>query len=89
MMTAVLINANPAIQNAKLAMGPIIMSVKAVKVLIIENYLLINAFANKDIMMMDLFNALIAIILGILLSLNKIALVKHAQMVLLIIARVA
>ena len=32
---------------------------------------------------------LIAIILGILLSLNKIAIVKHAQMVLLIIARVA
>ena len=89
MMTAVLINANPAIQNAKLAMGPIIMIAKAVKVLIIENYLLINALANKDIMMTDLFNALIAIILGILLSLNKIAIVKHAQMVLLIIARVA
>ena len=89
MMMAVPLNANPAIQNAKLAMGPIIMSVKAVKVFIIENYLLINAFAYKDIMMTDLFNALIAIILGILLSLNKIAIVKHAQMVLLIIARVA
>ena len=88
MMTAVLINANPAIQNAKLAMGPIIMIVKAVKVLIIENYLLMNAFANKDIMMTDLFNALIAIILGILLSLNKIALVKHAQTVLPLIVRV-
>ena len=88
-MTAVLINANPAIQNAKLAMGPIIMIVKAVKALIIENYLLMNAFANKDIMMTDLFNALIATILGMLLSLNKIAIVKHAQMVLLIIVRVA
>ena len=89
MMTAVLINANPAIQNAKLAMGPIIMIVKAVKVLIIENYLLMNAFANKDIMMTDLSNALIAIILGILLSLNKIAIVKHAQTLLPLIARVA
>ena len=88
-MTAVLINANPALQNAKLAMGPIIMIAKAVKALIIENFFPMNAFANMVIMMTDLFNALIAIILGMLLSLNKIAIVKHAQTVVpLIIARV-
>ena len=70
MMTAVLINANPAIQNAKLAMAQIITIVKAVKALIIENFPLMNVCVNKGIMMTDLSNVLIVIILGILLSLN-------------------
>ena len=64
MMTVVLINANPAIQNAKLAMVQIITIAKTVKALIIENFPLTNAFANKGIMMTDLSNALNAIIRG-------------------------
>ena len=67
MMTAVLINAKPAIQNAKLAMAQIITIVKAVKTRIIENFLLMNVCVNKGITMTDLFNALNAIIRGNLL----------------------
>ena len=67
MMTAVLINANPALQNAKLAMVQTITIVKAVKALIIENFLLMNVCVNKDITMTDLSNALNAIILGFLI----------------------
>ena len=82
MMTAVLINANPAIQNAKLAMAQIITIVKAVKALIIENFLLMNVCVNKDIIMTDLSNALNAIILGFFnIKLNKI--VNHALEVIL------
>ena len=67
MMTVVLINANPAIQNVKLAMGQIIIIVKAVKALIIENFPLMNVCVNKDIMTTDRSNALNAIIRGNLL----------------------
>ena len=67
MITAVLINANPAIQNAKLAMAQIITIVKAVKALIIENFPLMSVCVNKDITMTDLSNVLNAIILGFLI----------------------
>ena len=92
MMTAVFINAKPAIQNVKLAMAQIITIVTAVKARIIENFLLMNVCVNKGITMTDLSNALNAIIRGksklILCKIAEFARDLQKQNVILVILQI-